>query len=67
MLFGVPRYLWRQVAANIMAMAGAAIRGDEARRFASALRVLWFAGYLRDSWFGSPPAASVPLVTAVGR
>lgn len=67
MLFGVPRYLWRQVAANVMAMASAAIRGDEPRRFANALRVLWFAGYLRDSWFGSTAAAPVPLVTAVGR
>jgi len=68
MLFGVPRYLWRQLGADIMATASAAIRGDDARRFASALRVLWFAGYWRDSWFGPTSAsAPVPLVMAVGR
>lgn len=66
-LFGIPRYLWRQLVANVAAMASAAIRGDEARRFASALRVLWFAGYLRDSWFGATAPPPVPLVTAVSR
>jgi GT2 family glycosyltransferase len=66
-LFGVPRYLWRQVAANLTAMARAAMSGDDARQFASALRVLWFAGYLRDSWFGSTAVTPVPLVTAVSR
>jgi glucosyl-dolichyl phosphate glucuronosyltransferase len=67
MMFGVPRYLWRQAASSITGVAGAAVRGDDARRFASALRVLWFAGYLHDSWFRSTAATAAPLVTAVGR
>jgi hypothetical protein len=51
----------------VTAMARAAMSGDDARQFASALRVLWFAGYLQDSWFGSTAAAPVPLLTAVSR
>jgi glycosyltransferase involved in cell wall biosynthesis len=49
-LFGVPRYLWRQVMVDAHSMIHAAIGRDDARRFASALRVLWFLGYLRESW-----------------
>lgn len=64
---GVPRYLWRQCAANVAATAGAAIRGDQALRFAAALRLFWFAGYLRDSWFGQGPRSSIPVVMAEGR
>jgi GT2 family glycosyltransferase len=66
-LFGVPRYLWRQFAAHLVAAAGAAVRGDDAKRFASSLRVLWFAGYLRDAWFGASPQTFVPLAVVVGR
>jgi hypothetical protein len=62
-LFGVPRYQWRQLVADATTTARASIGGDGARRFASALRVLWFFGYLRESWFGgaaSPPIAFKP-------
>lgn len=51
-LFGVPRYLWRQMIADALATLKAAFAGNRARRFASATRVIWFAGYLRESWFG---------------
>ena len=57
-LLGVPRYLWRVTLEAALAAARAAIRGDRAQRFASTLRVIWFAGYLRESWFGRAAAHS---------
>jgi glycosyltransferase involved in cell wall biosynthesis len=45
-LLGVPRYLWRQAAANMTRLASL----HPAVRFAAATRVLWFAGYLRQRW-----------------
>ena len=59
-VLGAPRYLWRQLIADAMSTVRASIGGDDARRFASAVRVLWFAGYLRESWFGE--AAPTPNV-----
>ncbi|PYR62589.1 MAG: glycosyl transferase family 2 [Acidobacteria bacterium] len=52
-LLGVPRYLWRQAAADAWSALRALWRGNHAARVASALRVLWFGGYLRESWFGA--------------
>jgi len=46
----VPRYLWRQALTDGIAALRAATTGDQAQRFASALRIIWFAGYLRESW-----------------
>ena len=46
-LLGVPRYLWRQ---SIVNMARSAVTRHPARRFAASTRVLWFAGYLRETW-----------------
>jgi glucosyl-dolichyl phosphate glucuronosyltransferase len=48
-LFGVPRYLWRQAAVDLAATIRAAIARDDRARFASLLRVIWFAGYLREA------------------
>lgn len=45
-LLGVPRYLWRQTAANVARLASM----HPAKRFAAATRVLWFAGYVRERW-----------------
>jgi len=52
-LLGVPRYLWRQAAADVWAALRAAFSGNRAARFAAGVRVLWFGGYLRESWFGA--------------
>jgi O-antigen/teichoic acid export membrane protein/glycosyltransferase involved in cell wall biosynthesis len=65
-LFGVPRYLWRQTIADALSAVRAAIGGDDARRFASGLRVLWFAGYLRESLV-RPYGAGADRVHAGGR
>ena len=45
-LLGVPRYLWRQGALNMTRLASL----HPARRFAASTRVLWFAGYVRETW-----------------
>jgi glucosyl-dolichyl phosphate glucuronosyltransferase len=52
-LLGVPRYLWRDSAQAAAEACRATLAGDPADRFASALRVLWFGGYVREAWFGS--------------
>lgn len=53
-LLGSPRYLWRQAAVDALRAVRAAARGNSAGRFAAASRLLWFAGYLRESWRRSP-------------
>jgi GT2 family glycosyltransferase len=55
-LLRAPRYLWRQAVFDSVAAVGAAARRDRARRFGSFGRLIWFAGYLREAWFGRPPA-----------
>ena len=52
LLAGVPRYFWKQALLDTAAAVRAAFAGDGARRFASVLRLIWFAGYLREAWFG---------------
>ncbi len=49
-LLGVPRYLWRQAAGDAVLIVKAAVAGDRRRRFAAATRLIWFGGYIRDSW-----------------
>jgi glucosyl-dolichyl phosphate glucuronosyltransferase len=65
-LLGVPRWLWRQSAVDVRTAVAATIARDPAERVAASLRVLWFAGYVRQTWFGW--AAPVwPLHTAEQR
>jgi glycosyltransferase involved in cell wall biosynthesis len=52
-LLGLPRYLWRNAVLDALAVIRASLAGDATQRFAKTLRVLWFAGYVRESWFGS--------------
>jgi len=51
-LFGVPRYLWRQAAADAIATLGGFFIADERQRFATFVRLIWFGGYVRDAWWG---------------
>jgi glycosyltransferase involved in cell wall biosynthesis len=51
-LFGVPRYLWRQAAADAVATLGGFFVADERQRFATLVRLIWFGGYVRDAWWG---------------
>lgn len=51
-LLRVPRYLWRQAAAEL-ARFGRSLGGRRgADRFASLTRLLWFVGYCRGAWQG---------------
>jgi glycosyltransferase involved in cell wall biosynthesis len=49
-LLGVPRYLWRQAALDAMSMVKAGVAGNERERFAASTRLIWFGGYVRDTW-----------------
>jgi glycosyltransferase involved in cell wall biosynthesis len=53
-LLGVPRYLWWRAAANGLRSARAAVMGDSRTRFASVGQLIWFGGYLRQSWLRRP-------------
>ena len=64
-LLGVPRYMWRRAGTDIVTTVASLTVGS-AERFASALRVLWFVGYVRESWLGGA-ATKKPTLTAVHR
>jgi glycosyltransferase involved in cell wall biosynthesis len=66
-LFAVPRYLWRQAAADAARAARAVLTGDDRGRFAAWLRLVWFAGYLRESWPAATGAAHDAVHFAGGR
>jgi GT2 family glycosyltransferase len=51
-LLGVPRYLWRQAAAELRGLGRSPGGRRGADRFASLTRLLWFVGYLRGAWQG---------------
>lgn len=52
LLMGMPRYLWRQAVGDLFAASAATLRGDRASAFSASVRAIWFAGYLRETWFG---------------
>jgi glucosyl-dolichyl phosphate glucuronosyltransferase len=54
---GVPRYLFRRAAADAWTALRTARRGAQGRSFAALMRVLWFAGYLREAWRSRAGAA----------
>ena len=57
-LMRAPRYLWREAAVDGAAALAATARGRRADRFNATGRLLWFAGYLRQAWFGPAQAAA---------
>jgi glycosyltransferase involved in cell wall biosynthesis len=64
-LFGLPRYLWQNAFDDALAVIRSSLGADATQRFAATLRVWWFAGYLRESWFGRPGAAARAVEPAV--
>jgi glucosyl-dolichyl phosphate glucuronosyltransferase len=67
-VLGVSRYLWRQLIADLAVSATVwHPRDGGARRFAAVVRVLWFAGYVRESWFGGTSPAAPELAPAESR
>jgi glycosyltransferase involved in cell wall biosynthesis len=65
-VLGVPRYLWRALAADLLTVARAAATFDPALRFLASTRLLWFAGYVRASWPGARHAAAGTSMQPVG-
>lgn len=49
-LLSVPRYLWRQVAKDLVSTVGGALTVDPRRSTSGAMRLAWFAGYLEGRW-----------------
>jgi len=49
-LLSIPRYLWRQLIADAVAMLLGIVTFDIRRAAAGELRLAWFAGYLRARW-----------------
>jgi len=67
-LLGIPRYLWRVAAEDVVSAIAAALMLNERRRFAATARLLWLGGYMRERWLGSPRVSSAPaLQPAEGR
>lgn len=61
-LLRAPGYLWRQAASDAVTTVRAAVQRDEPTRFGASTRLFWFAGYLRERWFGDP-RAGLPVRT----
>jgi glycosyltransferase involved in cell wall biosynthesis len=66
-LLGIPRYLWRAAPADALAALHAFGTGDSRRRFAAGVRLIWLAGYVRESWFGRTSAGAATPQPAEGR
>jgi hypothetical protein len=49
-ILGVPRYLWRDAARDVRRLLIASVTRRDPMRFAAAGRLLWFAGFLRETW-----------------
>jgi len=57
-LLRVPRYLWREAAANAWLAVRYVVGGNRGSGLAAALRVVWFGGYIREAWLGRTRIAS---------
>jgi glycosyltransferase involved in cell wall biosynthesis len=66
-LLGIPRYLWRDAAGNMARAVRAVFAGDDRRRFAASLRLIWFASYLRESWRPRAMTAGADLPLPIGQ
>jgi glucosyl-dolichyl phosphate glucuronosyltransferase len=55
-VLGVPRFLGRQAVIDVWSVAFDTMKGDQAGRFRAGTRLAWFAGHVREVWFGDPQA-----------
>jgi glycosyltransferase involved in cell wall biosynthesis len=58
-LFRVPRYLWRRLATDLVSGVSGIVTADAGRSTNGAMRLAWFAGYLRGRWHGARHARNV--------
>ena len=49
-LLGLPRYLWRQAATDTWFLIVATVTRNSPEHFRAAVRLLWFGGYLFETW-----------------
>jgi cellulose synthase/poly-beta-1,6-N-acetylglucosamine synthase-like glycosyltransferase len=63
-LLGVPRYLWREAAADLVSLAGGVVACDAARAARGAMKTAWLAGYLREALASRRPAATPDAAVA---
>ena len=63
-LIGIPRHLWREAIVNTSRAVRLSLAGDSASALAAGLRVLWFGGYLRETWIGSGARGRKPTTHA---
>jgi glycosyltransferase involved in cell wall biosynthesis len=66
-LLGIPRYLWRQAGNDLVRALRAAMLGEQQHRVAANLRLIWFAGYLREAWRKHAVASPTDAPLAVGQ
>jgi glycosyltransferase involved in cell wall biosynthesis len=59
-VLGIPRYLWRQAARDLLDLAKGCRPGAARERFAAETRVLWFLGFLQACWGRRGPAIRRP-------
>jgi glycosyltransferase involved in cell wall biosynthesis len=64
-LLRVPRYLWRRVAKDLLAIVSGVLTGNPRSATSGAMRLAWFAGYLRGRWTRQPVRSGVGVRTAV--
>jgi glycosyltransferase involved in cell wall biosynthesis len=60
-LLNVPRYLWRRLGTDLLSMLSGVLTVDPGQSTSGAMRLAWFAGYLKGRW--SRPTYE-PTVTA---
>ena len=63
-LFGVPRYLWRHVARNVLLTAWGILTWNTRRATAGEMQLAWFAGYLRGRWNLRPGSRTIRAASA---
>lgn len=49
-LLGIPRYLWRRLGKDLLTIFGGLATVDPRRCTSGAIRLVWFAGYLKGRW-----------------
>ncbi len=63
-LFGVPRYLWRHLARNVLLAAWGILTWNTRQSAAAEMQLAWFLGYLRGRWSRRPGNRTVHAASA---
>lgn len=66
-LLDVPRYLWRRAIEDLLGATRAALAVDQREWVACAMRLAWFAGYVRHRWTRRRPAPADAAPAAAHR